>query len=198
MATTFSFTKESLDEQFYSEIGAIGAYEMTVLNDLANIIFAFLTQQGQLIEPIEAFAQSNSLKPVLVKSQVKTLLTVVRGALRYNATAKNLFEDLMQLGMAQDRSKLIAKYYNQNYVAMSRTAIGQTLMVNKLVDLDWKFGVTIGSNQQRQVGSTFLQLKLVLDKGEKTENIYMELTLEQFYKFLRDMEIAKNSLDYFS
>jgi len=43
-------------------------------------------------------------------------------------------------GLPQDKSKLLAKHYNQNFLAMSRTAIGQTLMVNKLVDLEWKFG----------------------------------------------------------
>jgi hypothetical protein len=76
-----------------------------------------------------------------------------------------------------------------------------------------------------RVGSTFLQLKLVLNKGVSTENVSMgtqlpcssrtacsmmilippfrfhvatELSLPQFYQFLHEMEKAKTSLDFFS
>lgn len=38
-------------------------------------------------------------------------------------------------------------------------------MVNNLVDMEWKFGVTASTDELRQVGSTFLQLKLTIDKG---------------------------------
>jgi len=97
-----------------------------------------------------------------------------------------------------------------------------------------RLAVTGGTDALRQVGSAFLQLKLVLDKGGKPETVYMgtraprrgvwrrfasgavltwgrvaiggcpprcaraELSLQQFYQFLRDMEQAKSSLDYFS
>ncbi|CAB1336308.1 unnamed protein product [Coregonus sp. 'balchen'] len=42
------------------------------------------------------------------------------------------------------------------------------------------------------------QLKLVIRKGNSTENVYMELTLPQFYNFLHEMERAKASMDCFS
>jgi hypothetical protein len=49
----------------------------------------------------------------------------------------------------------------------------------------------------KKVGNTYLQLKLVLDKGvNKAEEIFMELTLPQFYSFLHEMEKAKASLEY--
>uniref|UniRef100_A0A674BCK0 COMM domain containing 7 n=1 Tax=Salmo trutta TaxID=8032 RepID=A0A674BCK0_SALTR len=41
-------------------------------------------------------------------------------------------------------------------------------------------------------------LKLVIRKGNSTENVYMELTLPQFYNFLHEMERAKASMDCFS
>ena len=48
MSTTFHFTKDSPDEQLYSEIGSLNNYELAVLNELAGIIFGFLTQQNQV------------------------------------------------------------------------------------------------------------------------------------------------------
>uniref|UniRef100_A0A8C9TTC2 COMM domain containing 7 n=1 Tax=Scleropages formosus TaxID=113540 RepID=A0A8C9TTC2_SCLFO len=85
-----------------------------------------------------------------------------------------------------------------HYPMLARLAVGQTLMVNQLVDMEWKFGVTVGTSELQKVGNIFLQLKLVIRKGNSTENVYMELTLPQFYNFLHEMERAKASIDCFS
>ena len=73
---------------------------------------------------------------------------------------------------------------------------GQTVRMNELVDMQWKFGVTASSDDAAQIGSTFLQLKLVLNKGSGLESHYMELTLPQFYGFLQEMEKAKQVIDF--
>ncbi len=75
--------------------------------------------------------------------------------------------------------------------------------------------MTAADSDMKKVGNTFLQLKLVLDKGVGTEEVFMgkflytadlvnslkffftELTLPQFYSFLHQMEKAKASLEYF-
>uniref|UniRef100_A0AAQ4S3C9 COMM domain containing 7 n=1 Tax=Gasterosteus aculeatus aculeatus TaxID=481459 RepID=A0AAQ4S3C9_GASAC len=58
--------------------------------------------------------------------------------------------------------------------------------------------VTVGTSEIQKVGNIFLQLKLVVRKGNSTENVYMELTLPQFYNFLHEMERAKASMECFS
>uniref|UniRef100_A0A671Z1J1 COMM domain containing 7 n=1 Tax=Sparus aurata TaxID=8175 RepID=A0A671Z1J1_SPAAU len=88
--------------------------------------------------------------------------------------------------------------FSHHYAALSRLAVRQTLMVNQLVDMEWKFGVTVGTSEVQKVGNIFLQLKLVVRKGNSTENVYMELTLPQFYNFLHEMERAKASMECFS
>lgn len=76
--------------------------------------------------------------------------------------------------------------------------MAQTFMVNPLVDMEWKFGVTTATSDMKVVGNSFLQLKLVIDKGGKKEDVFMELTLPQFYSFLHEMEKARTALEYFS
>lgn len=80
-------------------------------------------------------------------------------------------------------------------------------MVNKVVDMEWTFGVTAASSEVEAVGGTYLQLKLVIDKGvgsgedsdaSREEAVHMELTLPQFYEFLASMEQAKTYLDFLS
>ena len=107
-------------------------------------------------------------------------------------------EDLVSLGLSGEKADLYSEQYGSNLVGLSREALGQTLMVNQLVDMDWKFGVTAASSEVNKVGNTFLQLKLVINKGNKTEDVFMELSLPQFYSFLHDMEKARTSLEYFN
>ena len=92
----------------------------------------------------------------------------------------------------------MADTWKTNIVALSRSVVGQTFMVNQLVDMEWKFGVTAASSDLKVVGQTFLQLKLVVDRGGRHEDVFMEMTLPQFYAFLHEMERAKSTLEYFS
>lgn len=80
---------------------------------------------------------------------------------------------------------------------MCKAAIGQVFMINQLVDMEWKFVVNAATSEGTHVGESFIQLKLVIDKGgsSKMENVCMELTLPQFYSFLHEMEKAKASLE---
>ena len=70
--------------------------------------------------------------------------------------------------------------------------------MDRLVDMEWRFGVTASTSELKSVGATFLQLKLMLEKrdGSGTEAVHMELTLPQFYEFLAKMEKCQAYLDY--
>ena len=63
--------------------------------------------------------------------------------------------------------------WKTNLPSMSRVAAGQSLTVNQLVDMEWRFGVTAADSDIKKVGNTFLQLKLVLNKGAGTEEVFM-------------------------
>lgn len=69
-------------------------------------------------------------------------------------------------------------------------------MEYKVVDVDWKFGVTAASSEKNQVGKTFLQMKITVDSGNGLKNIHMEMSLPQFYAFLHELEKAATSLQY--
>uniref|UniRef100_A0A670Z577 COMM domain containing 7 n=1 Tax=Pseudonaja textilis TaxID=8673 RepID=A0A670Z577_PSETE len=117
---------------------------------------------------------------------------------------KQVWGPLFKLHEVEPRIKTIAystlvflpsSQWKENYPALSRLAVGQTLTVNQLIDMEWKFGVTAGSSELEKVGSIFLQLKLVIKKGSRLEPVYLELTLPQFYSFLHEMERIKTSLE---
>ena len=63
--------------------------------------------------------------------------------------------------------------WGSRLAVISRSAMGQTLSVNQLVDMEWRFGVTASSNEAQRVGSSFLQLRLLINKGNTNEEVFM-------------------------
>uniref|UniRef100_A0A8C7FWA8 COMM domain containing 7 n=1 Tax=Oncorhynchus kisutch TaxID=8019 RepID=A0A8C7FWA8_ONCKI len=78
---------------------------------------------------------------------------------------------------------------------------GQTLMVNQLVDMEWKFG---GKTNNLRIESTchWFTLPIVLGVIDRFILFFVvlssELTLPRFYNYLYEMERSKASMDCFS
>uniref|UniRef100_A0A2I3GXT3 COMM domain containing 7 n=1 Tax=Nomascus leucogenys TaxID=61853 RepID=A0A2I3GXT3_NOMLE len=56
--------------------------------------------------------------------------------------------------------------------------------------------ITLGLSEEK---ATYFseKLKLVVKKGNQIENVYIELTLPQFYSFLHEMERVRTSMECF-
>ncbi|XP_064632931.1 COMM domain-containing protein 7-like [Lineus longissimus] len=202
MASTFHFSQETPPDSMFSDIQTINKFQDEQFRQLSGVVFSFLiepSKSSRLLSQLEEFASEHGVPAGPLKNVIKSLLTIPNSALKKNLSPTHLKEDLVNLGLSEEKASHFSEQYKTNLVALSRSALGQTLMVNQLVDMEWKFGVTAASSELDKVGNTFLQLKLVINKGSnKTENVYMELSLPQFYSFLHEMEKAKASLDFFS
>ncbi|XP_066582822.1 COMM domain-containing protein 7-like [Prorops nasuta] len=67
--------------------------------------------------------------------------------------------------------------------------------ISKITDVSWRFGITAASNESDNVGKSFLQLKINYNKNDKIETTFLEMTIGEFYKFIHQLEHAKNNLD---
>uniref|UniRef100_A0A8V0YMC9 COMM domain containing 7 n=1 Tax=Gallus gallus TaxID=9031 RepID=A0A8V0YMC9_CHICK len=149
---------------------------------LTEVLFSFLTEPKEVerfLTQLSDFAAMNKISLGPLKNIVKSILLVPNG-------------------LSEEKASYFAEQWKLNAPTLTRLAVGQTLMINQLIDMEWKFGVTAGSSELEKVGSIFLQLKLVIKKGSQMENVYVELTLPQFYSFLHEMERAKTTLESFS
>ncbi|KAK7499551.1 hypothetical protein BaRGS_00009203 [Batillaria attramentaria] len=201
MATTFHFSRETPPDSMFSDFQALSKFQNEQFNELTQYVFLFLTEpskSSRLMSQLEEFAQQNGVGVSALKNVVKSLLALPNYALKKSLTPNQLQEDLINLGLSEDKASYFVEQFQANQVALSRGALDLTLMVNQLVDMEWKFGVTASSSELDRVGNTFLQLKLVINTGSGTKNVYMELSLPQFYSFLHEMEKAKASLEYLS
>ncbi|KAG7520081.1 hypothetical protein JOB18_022450 [Solea senegalensis] len=150
------------------------------------------------MQQLTEFAGEHGMSAGPLRNLMKSVLLVPQGALKKNLSGEQIKDDLVTLGLNEDKATHFSQQWSEHYAALSRLAVAHTLMVNQLVDMEWKFGVTVGTSEIQKTGNIFLQLKLVVRRGNSTENIYMELTLPQFYNFLHEMERAKASMECFS
>nr|XP_014265724.1 COMM domain-containing protein 7 isoform X2 [Maylandia zebra] len=194
------FTKDVLPDSVGTDFQNLNKLNEQ-FHHLIEILFQFLLEPKEterFMQQLTEFAGEHGMSAGPLRNLMKSVLLVPQGALKKNLTGEQIKEDLLTLGLSEEKSAHFSLQWAEHYAALTRLAVGQTLMVNQLVDMEWKFGVTVGTSEIQKLGTVFLQLKLVVRKGNSTENVYMELTLPQFYNFLHEMERAKASMECFS
>ncbi|KTF84869.1 hypothetical protein cypCar_00027020 [Cyprinus carpio] len=206
------FTNDTLPDHVCTDFQNLNKLSEQQFVSLTEILYQFLLEPKEserFLRQLTEFAGENGMSAGPLRALMKSILLLPHGALKRNLTAEQVKADLLSLGTIFLHSDHLYPFkyichesvfntWRIHYPVLSRLAVGQTLMVNQLVDMEWKFGVTVGTSELQKTGNIFLQLKLVIRKGNKTENVYMELTLPQFYNFLHEMERAKASMDCFS
>ncbi|KAL7864668.1 hypothetical protein AOLI_G00160880 [Acnodon oligacanthus] len=195
------FTKDALPDSVSNDFQTLNKFSEQQFVSLTELLYQFLLEpkeSEQFLAQLSEFAGEHGMGAGPLRGLMKSILLLPHGALKKNLTAEQVKEDMLSLGLNEDKATHFSDQWRVHYPVLSRLAVGQTLMVNQLVDMEWKFGVTVGTSELQKAGNIFLQLKLVVRKGNTTENVYIELTLPQFYNFLHEMERAKASMDCFS
>ncbi|XP_043079912.1 COMM domain-containing protein 7 [Puntigrus tetrazona] len=195
------FTNDTLPDSVSTDFQNLNKFSEQQFVSLTEILYQFLLEPKEserFLHQLTEFAGENGMSAGPLRALMKSVLLLPHGALKKTLTAEQVKADLLSLGLNEDKASHFSDQWRIHYPVLSRLAVGQTLMVNQLVDMEWKFGVTVGTSELQKTGNIFLQLKLVIRKGNTTENVYMELTLPQFYNFLHEMERAKASMDCFS
>lgn len=100
-------------------------------------------------------------------------------------------------GLDETRVAAIVNTWKERRSILAQSLLARTVSNAKLVDMDWSFGVTSATDDCDQIGKTYLRLKLTLDTGsaEGNKDVFMELTLDQFYQFLASMEKCKSFIE---
>ncbi len=136
------------------------------------------------------------------QNTVRGTLFVFRESLKRNLNTTQVSKDLQNLGVNKKTADLVTSSWSKEYGYIKVSMLASALKVHKLVDMEWKFGVTAATNEMEKVGTTFLQIKFVIEKGDgessEQESVYMELSLQQFYELLGQLEKVKSLMDLMS
>ncbi|KAL0482026.1 hypothetical protein AKO1_013283 [Acrasis kona] len=181
---------QSLPADVFKKIVQAARQIMTGETELSTI--------ESITEQLSPLAQDAGVPTLKLMNVVRSLIMLLQGSIKRNLKLETLIEDCETLGLDDERVKYVCGTWKKYYVAISKGVLSQTLSVNPLKDLDWRFGVTASSSELSSVGRTFLQLKLTLDQGDGLKDVFVELTLNQFYDLLHQLESAKQTLDFFT
>eukprot|EP01083_Nonionella_stella_P013455 37871_1 len=200
MSYAFKFVgnTETVDESLQNDIAALNKIPVEQCSYLISSSLSFaaklntMTMDEVVGELSVDIAEKLELKSKSLKRVLKSLLLFVCGAIKYNLSVSSVEADLTAFGLDSDHIASFSQSWNVQYVKLNRSAVKSSLSINEVVDMEWKFGVSASSDTCKKLGTTFLQFKLVINKGnDKTEDVVMELSLKQFYDFLKEMEKAK-------
>ncbi|EMP33231.1 COMM domain-containing protein 7 [Chelonia mydas] len=164
---------------------------------LTDVVFSFLTEPKEVerfLTQLSEFATMNEISLGPLKNIIKSILLIPNGALKRNLSSEQVQADFIALGLSEEKASYFAEQWKLNSPTLTRLAVGQTLMINQLIDMEWKFGVTAGSSELEKVGSIFLQLKLVVKKGSQTDHVYVAQRPKlSFESFLSDKGFDRNT-----
>eukprot|EP00301_Raphidiophrys_heterophryoidea_P019109 c4088_g1_i1.p1 GENE.c4088_g1_i1~~c4088_g1_i1.p1 ORF type:complete len:217 (-),score=52.90 c4088_g1_i1:63-668(-) len=179
-----------------TDVANMNSFTEDAFNASVKLVIDFMIQpQGRdLMAEVEALGEANQVKLGTLKNSVRTLILLLRGATTRQLSSDQLSTDLSTIGLETTRSAFVVEMFVKHANSIAASVVDQTVSVNELVDMEWKFGVTASNGELNKVGNTFLQMKLAVDKGDHNENVYAELSLPQFYSFLAEMERANAAL----
>ncbi len=108
-----------------------------------------------------------------------------------------LSQNCIKLSFSPESAAVVAQCWQSRAGQVATSLLSRTIKANQLIDMDWSFGVTAATDDCDTVGKTFLQLKFTIDYGDVgRKDVFLELTLEQFYHFLAQMENCKSYIDF--
>ncbi|KAM6053758.1 COMM domain-containing protein 7 isoform 1-T1 [Chlamydotis macqueenii] len=159
-----NFTREPVPEAVSGDMHSLNQLSAQQFSALTEVLFRFLTEPKEVerfLTQLSDFATMNKISLGPLKNIVKSILLVPNGALKRNLSSEQVRADFIALGLSEEKASYFAEQWKVNSPTLTRLAVGQTLMINQLVDMEWKFGVTAGSSELEKVGSIFLQVNLL-------------------------------------
>ena len=189
MASTLRFLggKGPLDATLQSDIVKVGGFSEEQLSSFIKILLRFVTAGSassgsttagaKLLEEVRGFADAHHVNARALKNLVRSMLLFFQGALRHNLTPAHVASDLAAVGLKAGAAAIVSQQWAASVSGLAAAVATQALSVDRLVDMEWRFGVTASTSELKSVGATFLQLKLMLQKrdGSGTEAVHMEL-----------------------
>lgn len=107
---------------------------------LAKSLIDFLGAASDVQEQFGEISQKLKIPLETTKNFSKAMLYFLKGALKSNLSTSVVEQDLLQLGFSEDKSSQISLLWDSSASNLTGSVISQTLTVNQLVDLDWRFG----------------------------------------------------------
>jgi len=166
----------------------------------ATLTFLMEPNAAALEADMVGVMEKHGLSKGVVKDLCKHLIVIWQNAIRECWDESRLSTTAKACGLSAGVCAALAKHWKKCSKLLVSNLVGKSIDGNDVVDMDWSFGVTAASSDCTDAGKTFLQMRLtLLDRAtDSTRNVFLELSLEQFYHFLAQLEGCKTAIDILS
>jgi hypothetical protein len=195
LVAVFHFTSQQPDEATAKNVARLNALSVEQVRRVTTLQLEFLQGKhtaASFMARVDSVGEAEAINVGVLREVVRACLTVLRGSVRANSSATYVQADFTALGVDAARASAVAALWKAAQGDVKRAAVGHTLLVNELVDLEWSFGVTASNSELDKVADCYLHLALTLADGAgQTRRVPVELTLPQFYQLCAELEKAR-------
>lgn len=196
---SFNFSKEQPPDEVISVMQKTNKLSSEQYETLLDIVFSVLgdtSNANTVDEKLDDFASSNGIKVTPLKHMSKVLLIVGNAMMQKNLSVIQIESDLLGMSVSDTHAQKFCQKWKVSAGKMQTKLLVSSIKGKKLVEFDWKFGVTASSSELRKVGTCFIQMKFSVEGADRKRQDYMtEMSLPQFYDFMHDVEKAKINLE---
>ncbi|XP_039263848.2 COMM domain-containing protein 7-like [Styela clava] len=197
--SSFNFCKDQPPDEIISMLQKTNKLNEEQYGKLQDITFSFLTNSisaEAFDRELNNYADSYGIKATPLKNMAKILIIVANAMIKKNLSVVQVESDLKQMNMNDSHINTFCAKWKTDIAKMRFSLLMGSTRGRKMTGLDWKFGVTASSSENKKVGTCFIQMKFTLEgEDRKIEDIEVELSLPQFYDFMHEIEKAKISLE---
>mmetsp|Transcript_31537 Transcript_31537/g.54644 ORF Transcript_31537/g.54644 Transcript_31537/m.54644 type:complete len:200 (+) Transcript_31537:35-634(+) len=138
----------------------------------------------------------SELSPEDLEKSARSVLLLLKFAASRYLTSQKLADDCSAIGMSPRLTSAIKQLWDKERHLILQKTLAQSLTGSELLDLEWKFGITGGSQVIPGGGQCFVQLKLTTQgaSGEQGR-VDFELNVRQFYQLLAELEKLKTVVE---
>jgi len=195
MGLGFAANKDVTPET-YEAVQVLGSFPANLLEELIEVVLRGLEGEAPIPVLLEEYAEAHNVKKMETLTSISNMLEAFfRGSVQHGSSLKVVAEDLKKLGAKDAVIQAVGVLWKEHLPALSHSFAEASLEVNKLEDVEWRFGVAAGSSDKAISGAAFIEMKLKIRQGDESVVRYMELSLPQFYEFVHQMERAKAVLE---
>lgn len=144
----------SLDERIASELLVTKDMTIEQLRELIQLVVLFLLEpaSSNFQDGLSSYIDKYKINANILKNIVRSLIAFLQGAMSEGWTAQKLESSCNNLNIPTNTTSVLIEEWNKNKINMISSLLSKTITANKLIDLDWSFGVTAASNDCDQVG----------------------------------------------
>jgi hypothetical protein len=152
---------------------------------ICSIVLDSLQYQTNLQGQISALEISD---PQTRQVLADTILSFVQRLLQSRSAATDCAGLLSQVGLSPGHSAALGAVISSRLDALAKDLASRS-SGDKLLDLEWRFGLTAASNQG--AGAPFVQMRISF---EKVEPVAVEMGMMEFYEFAADIKKIQQSM----